>query len=244
MQDEKDAKQHDVQQLQQQQQSLQQQALIKQLQEPAEAVQRELKSSMQQQQQRASIPLPRRRAARLWQISINPLGVLEGMPHPQQVSPQVQQLLQEVLGSAAAATPAAAAAADAAADAVQQSVSEACTAGSSSMPNSSSSSRQWSVQEVELLLSSRGADMAAVVAAADALRAAVCGDDVSYVVNRNINYTNVCTYGCKFCAFSKVRGLWSFCCAMFWECMRECWLAGISDICVVCCLLPSSKSMY
>jgi FO synthase len=47
--------------------------------------------------------------------------------------------------------------------------------------------------------------MEAVVAAADALRAAVCGNDVSYVVNRNINYTNVCTYGCKFCAFSKVR---------------------------------------
>lgn len=33
----------------------------------------------------------------------------------------------------------------------------------------------------------------------------VCGDAVSYVVNRNINYTNVCTYKCAFCAFSKVR---------------------------------------
>ena len=43
----------------------------------------------------------------------------------------------------------------------------------------------------------------AVCAAADALRASVSGDTVSYVVNRNINYTNVCNYGCRFCAFSK-----------------------------------------
>lgn len=40
-------------------------------------------------------------------------------------------------------------------------------------------------------------------AAADAVRRAACGDGVSYVVNRNINYTNVCSYACSFCAFSK-----------------------------------------
>jgi FO synthase len=39
--------------------------------------------------------------------------------------------------------------------------------------------------------------------AADALRRAECGDTVSYTVNRNINYTNVCTLSCAFCAFSK-----------------------------------------
>lgn len=42
-----------------------------------------------------------------------------------------------------------------------------------------------------------------VCAAADRLRAAECGDSVAYVVNRNINYTNVCTFKCTFCAFSK-----------------------------------------
>ena len=41
--------------------------------------------------------------------------------------------------------------------------------------------------------------------AADELRAARVGDTVTYIVNRNINYTNICTYGCKFCAFSKGR---------------------------------------
>ncbi|GJP37288.1 hypothetical protein CLOM_g21713 [Closterium sp. NIES-68] len=53
------------------------------------------------------------------------------------------------------------------------------------------------------LFAARGADFHAVCNAADELRAVVSGDEVSYVVNRNINYTNVCTYGCQFCAFSK-----------------------------------------
>lgn len=60
-------------------------------------------------------------------------------------------------------------------------------------------------REAEALLSARGADAEAVRAAADALRRRVCGDEVTYVVNRNLNYTNVCTYGCTFCGFSKAR---------------------------------------
>lgn len=42
-----------------------------------------------------------------------------------------------------------------------------------------------------------------MVEAADALRAEARGNEVTYVVNRNINYTNICTYTCSFCAFSK-----------------------------------------
>lgn len=57
--------------------------------------------------------------------------------------------------------------------------------------------------DVARLLTSRGADFSAVVRAADALRSERCGDTVSYVVNRNINYTNVCYFKCQFCAFSK-----------------------------------------
>ena len=59
--------------------------------------------------------------------------------------------------------------------------------------------------EIVRLFEARGRDFTAVCRAADALRAARCGDAVTYVVNRNINYTNICTYGCKFCAFSKGR---------------------------------------
>jgi FO synthase len=53
------------------------------------------------------------------------------------------------------------------------------------------------------LFAARGDDFHAVCAAADALRRVTCGDDVSYVVTRNINYTNICYFRCKFCAFSK-----------------------------------------
>jgi FO synthase len=53
------------------------------------------------------------------------------------------------------------------------------------------------------LFAAEGDDLAHVLAAADRLRAEVCGPTVSFVVNRNINYTNICLYHCGFCAFSK-----------------------------------------
>ena len=53
------------------------------------------------------------------------------------------------------------------------------------------------------LFRARGQDFSAVCTAADELRQEVNGDIVSYVVNRNINYTNICGYRCQFCAFAK-----------------------------------------
>jgi FO synthase len=58
---------------------------------------------------------------------------------------------------------------------------------------------------IELLFAARGGAADEIAAAADALRASVNGETVSYVVNRNVNYTNVCRYACSFCAFSKGR---------------------------------------
>ncbi len=57
--------------------------------------------------------------------------------------------------------------------------------------------------EVVRLLQARGPALAAVCQAADALRQRVAGERTSFVVNRNINYTNVCGHGCRFCAFAK-----------------------------------------
>ena len=57
--------------------------------------------------------------------------------------------------------------------------------------------------EITRLFSARGADFAAVCTAADELRYDLVGDEVSYVVTRNINYTNICSFKCQFCAFSK-----------------------------------------
>jgi len=57
--------------------------------------------------------------------------------------------------------------------------------------------------EITRLFGARGNDFAWLVRQADELRRQVNGDSVSYVVNRNINYTNVCYFKCQFCAFSK-----------------------------------------
>ena len=57
--------------------------------------------------------------------------------------------------------------------------------------------------EIVTLFSARGREVAAVAALADELRAATVGDAVTWVSNRNINYTNVCTFKCRFCGFSK-----------------------------------------
>ena len=59
--------------------------------------------------------------------------------------------------------------------------------------------------DVTTLLEARGPDLGAVFQAADALRREVNGDTVTYVVTRNVNYTNVCYFRCGFCAFSKGR---------------------------------------
>jgi FO synthase len=57
--------------------------------------------------------------------------------------------------------------------------------------------------ELLTLFGARGSEVAAVAALADELRADAVGDTVTYVHNRNINYTNVCTFKCRFCGFSK-----------------------------------------
>ena len=57
--------------------------------------------------------------------------------------------------------------------------------------------------EIAELFAARGDDVVGVLRAANKLRQQINGDEVTYVVNRNINYTNVCYFRCKFCAFSK-----------------------------------------
>ena len=66
-----------------------------------------------------------------------------------------------------------------------------------------SATEELTEAEIVRLIRARGDDFSAVVQAADGLRQAQNGDTVSYVVNRNINYTNICYFKCQFCAFSK-----------------------------------------
>jgi FO synthase len=58
-------------------------------------------------------------------------------------------------------------------------------------------------EEIVRLFATRGEQRARVLEAADRLRGEVCGEEVTYVVTRNIQYTNVCYFRCGFCAFSK-----------------------------------------
>ncbi|MDX2168059.1 MAG: 5-amino-6-(D-ribitylamino)uracil--L-tyrosine 4-hydroxyphenyl transferase CofH [Deltaproteobacteria bacterium] len=64
---------------------------------------------------------------------------------------------------------------------------------------------ELSAEDGEALLGLEGDDLVALVKAADAARAADVGEVVTYVVNRNINWTNVCFVGCQFCAFAVHR---------------------------------------
>jgi FO synthase subunit 2 len=59
------------------------------------------------------------------------------------------------------------------------------------------------IEDAAELFDADGSDLLALIAAADSLRARSVGDVVSYVVNRNINFTNVCVKACGFCAFSR-----------------------------------------
>jgi FO synthase len=94
-------------------------------------------------------------------------------------------------------------------------------------------------EEIVHLFEARGPEFAAVCAAADALRAEVCADEVTYVVNRNINYTNVCYFRCQFCAFSKgklsenLRGRpYDLPLAEIERRVREAWERGATEVCM------------
>ncbi|HXB38101.1 MAG TPA: 5-amino-6-(D-ribitylamino)uracil--L-tyrosine 4-hydroxyphenyl transferase CofH [Acidimicrobiales bacterium] len=63
--------------------------------------------------------------------------------------------------------------------------------------------QELGVPEIVTLFGARGSDVRRVAEVADDLRSRIVGDAVTYVHNRNINYTNVCTFKCRFCAFSK-----------------------------------------
>jgi 7,8-didemethyl-8-hydroxy-5-deazariboflavin synthase CofH subunit len=65
--------------------------------------------------------------------------------------------------------------------------------------------RELRADEAAVLLRAEGADLQALCRAADLARAEDRGDDVSFVICRNINFTNVCYVGCSFCGFSRHR---------------------------------------
>ena len=63
--------------------------------------------------------------------------------------------------------------------------------------------KRLTTDNIVSLFSARGRAFYEICEAANQLRTETVGDTVTYVTNRNINYTNVCSYRCQFCAFSK-----------------------------------------
>jgi FO synthase len=85
------------------------------------------------------------------------------------------------------------------------------------------------------LLHADGAELDAVAALADALRRDTVGDEVTYVVNRNINFTNVCYTGCRFCAFAQRRtdaDAYTLSLEQVGDRAEEAWALGATEVCM------------
>ncbi len=104
------------------------------------------------------------------------------------------------------------------------------------------------IAEGELLFSAAGADLRAVIGVADQLRQWANGDRVTYVVNRNINFTNVCVKRCGFCAFSRGHRAEEGYYLPVEEVVRratEAWDLGATEVCVQAGLPPRMQgSLY
>jgi FO synthase len=85
------------------------------------------------------------------------------------------------------------------------------------------------------LLGADGPELAALAALADAVRRDTVGNDVTYVVTRNINFTNVCYTGCRFCAFAQRRtdaDAYTLSLAQIGDRAAEAWQAGATEVCM------------
>src|SRR5260221_341785 len=89
--------------------------------------------------------------------------------------------------------------------------------------------------EALALLDADGPELEALAGLADALRRDAVGDDVTYVVDRNINFTNVCYTGCRFCAFAQRRSdadAYTLSVAQVGDRAEEAWQAGATEVCM------------
>ncbi len=85
------------------------------------------------------------------------------------------------------------------------------------------------------LLGADGPALEALTKLADDIRRDVMGDDITYVVNRNINFTNVCYTGCRFCAFAQRRtdaDAYTLSLAQVGDRAQEAWESGATEVCM------------
>src|SRR3981189_2127070 len=112
---------------------------------------------------------------------------------------------------------------------------EACTAEVREILLVATSGAELAFEQGLVLATAAGAELAALVAVADQLRRYTVGDAITYVVNRNINFTNVCFVGCSFCGFGRGPGASDAYSLSFEEVVRrarEAWDRGATEVCI------------
>ena len=112
---------------------------------------------------------------------------------------------------------------------------EACPAEVREILHSVASGAELTFEQGLLLATAVGPALDALVAVADQLRRETVGDAITYVVNRNINFTNVCFVGCSFCGFGRGPGAADAYSLSFEEVVRracEAWERGATEVCV------------
>jgi len=112
---------------------------------------------------------------------------------------------------------------------------ETCPAEVREILRATASGAELTFEQGLLLATAEGSALEALVAVADQLRRQTVGDAITYVVNRNINFTNVCFVGCSFCGFGRGPGAPDAYSLSFEEVVRrsrEAWERGATEVCV------------
>lgn len=107
--------------------------------------------------------------------------------------------------------------------------------------------RELTHAQAVTLFNTQGPDKQAVFAVADHLREKTCGDRVSFVVNRNINFTNICYMGCRFCGFAKRKedaGAEWLSTDEVTARAQEAWDRGATEVCIQGGLHPQMPGTY
>jgi FO synthase len=112
---------------------------------------------------------------------------------------------------------------------------EACPAEVREILHAVTTGAELTFEQGLILAMAEDAALEALVAVADQLRRQTVGDAITYVVNRNINFTNVCFVGCSFCGFGRGPGAADAYSLSFEEVVRrarEAWERGATEVCV------------
>lgn len=112
---------------------------------------------------------------------------------------------------------------------------ETCPAEVREILHAVTSGAELTFEQGLLLATAKDPALEVLVAVADQLRRQTVGDAITYVVNRNINFTNVCFVGCSFCGFGRGPGAADAYSLSFEEVVRrsrEAWERGATEVCV------------